>query len=152
MSTFDPMSFLDASITDSLDTKVIPCPQGEYTGVIDSIAPEMWKSADGSKSGMKLNVNWLIESQEVKDFLARDTVKVKQQIFLDVTDDGKLETGPQKNIGIGRLREALDLNNKGQAFSFNMLPGRSAKVVVSHRPDNRDPENVFAEVNKVAKQ
>ena len=149
---FDPQSFLDAQITDSMDTKVVPCPQGEFTGVIDSIAPEQWKSGDGTQSGLKLVVQWLIEDQGVKDFLARDTVKVKQQIFLDVTDDGKLDTGPQKNIGLGRLREAVDLNNKGQAFTFGMLPGRMAKVMVGHTPDRKDPETIFAQVNKVAKQ
>jgi hypothetical protein len=149
---FDPQSFLDAQITDSLDTKVIPCPQGEFVGVIDKITPEQWKSGDGTKSGYKLSIDWLIEDQGVKDFLKRDTVKVKQQIFLDISDDGKLETGAQKNIGLGRLREAVGMNNAGQAFSFGMLPGSMAKVNVTHRPDPKDAENVFAEINKVAKQ
>lgn len=149
---FDPQSFIDASITESLDTKVIPCPQGEFLGVIDKFAPEQWKSSDGTKSGIKLTVDWLIEDQSVKDFLARDTVKVRQQIFLDITDDGKLETGPQKNIGLGRLREAVGMNTPGQAFSFGMLAGAMAKVNVTHRPDPKDAENVFAEINKVAKQ
>lgn len=148
--SFDPQSFLDASITDAMDTKIIPCPQGEFLAVIEKIAPRQWTSGDGTKAGIALDVTWMIDDQGVKDFLGRDTVTVKQQVFLDITDDGKLETGTGKNVGLGRLRDALGLNEPGKAFSFNMLPGQMAKVVVGHR-NGKTAEDIFADITKVAK-
>lgn len=146
---FNPQDFLDASVTDAMDTKITPCPQGEFTGVIEKILPEQWKNGDGTKTGIKLSITWIVEDQGVKDFLQRDTVTVRQQIFLDVSEDGRLETGPQKNVGLGRLREAVGLNVAGQPFTFSMLPGRMAKIVIKHRENPNDADTPFAEVQKV---
>lgn len=147
MSTFDPQAFLDSSITEANDTKTIPVPQGEYLGVIEKVMPRPWQSKDGTQSGIAIDVLWLIEDQGVKDFLGRDEVKCKQGIMLDMTADGKLDTGKGKNIGLGRLREAVGLNTPGQAFSFQQLPGQMAKVLVKHRLVDDD---TFAEVKGVA--
>ena len=40
--SFDAQSFLSAAITSSNDTKVIPCPVGDYMGVIEKIQPRQW--------------------------------------------------------------------------------------------------------------
>ena len=126
MSNFDPQSFLDASITESLDTKTIPCPVGEY----------MAAAAISNRGEVS-----------VKAFVGRDTVTVKQGIMLD-TKDGGLDTTKGKNIGLGRLREAVNMNQAGQAFSFAMLAGQAAKVSVSHRIAGED---TFAEVKTVGR-
>lgn len=148
MSSFDPQAFLDSSITEANDTKIIPVPQGEYIGILEKITPRQWQSKDGSQSGISLDVIWLIEDADVKTFLGRDEVKCKQGIMLDVLPTGQLDTAKGKNIGLGRLREAVGLNNPGQAFSFGMLPGLAAKVTVKHRIVDED---TFAEVKAVAK-
>lgn len=145
--SFDPQSFLDSSITTSLDTKVIPCPVGEYMGIIDKVVPRQWTSKDGTQSGIALDIFWIVEDQGVKEFLDRDTVNVKQGIMLD-TKDGGLDISKGKNVGLGRLREAVGMNEEGQAFSFTMLPGLSAKITVTHRIVDQD---TFAEVKAVGK-
>jgi hypothetical protein len=147
MSNFDPQSFLDASITESLDTKTIPCPVGEFMGIIDKVVPRQWTSKDGATSGIALDVFWLVEDESVKAFVGRDTVTVKQGIMLD-TKDGGLDTTKGKNIGLGRLREAVNMNQSGQPFSFAMLAGQAAKVSVSHRIAGED---TFAEVKTVGR-
>lgn len=146
---FDADSFLNASIQGSNSTKTIPVPMGEYTGVIEKIEPRQWQSKDGTKTGISLDVQWLIEDQGVKEFLGRDTVTCKQGIMLDTTPEGGLDMAPGKNVGLGRLREAVGQNDPAKPFSFHNLPGQMAKVNVKHR--TTDDGDTFAEVKGVAK-
>lgn len=146
---FNPDQFLDTQVTDSNDTKLIPVPINEYTGIVDEVKCRQWQSKkDPSLSGLALDLTWLIDDQAVKDLLGRDKVTVKQGIMLELTDSGTLDMGKGKNVSLGRLREALDLNQAGQAFSFNMLQGRLGKISVTHRIDG---DNIFAEVKAVAR-
>ena len=146
---FNPDQFLDMQIEGQNDTKIIPVPAGEYTAMIEEVKVRQWQSkADPSKSGLTLDVQWSIDDASVKELLGRDKVTVKQGIMLDLTDAGGLDMGKGRNIGLGRLREALDLNQPGRPFSFTMLTGRVAKVNVSHRIAD---DNIFAEVKQVAR-
>jgi len=145
-NAFDPQAFLDSSITEANDTKVIPVPIGEYLGIIEKVVPRQWQSKDGTQSGVALDLTWLIEDQDVKAFLGRDEVKCKQGIMLDILPSGALDMSKGKNIGLGRLREAVGMNKQGVAFSFQNLPGLTAKVSVKHRMTDDD---TFAEVKGV---
>lgn len=146
---FNPEQFLDMQVTESNDTKAIPVPVGEYTAVIGEVKCRQWQSKkDPSQSGLTLNITWDVDDQAVKELLGRDKVTVRQGIMLDLTDSGGLDMGKGRNIGLGRLREATNLNTPGQPFAFSMLSGRVAKVNVSHRIDG---DNIYAEVKGVAK-
>jgi len=146
---FNPEQFLDMQVTESNDTKTIPVPVGEYTAVAEEVKCRQWQSKkDPSMSGLALDIKWSIDDAAVKELLGRDKVTVNQGIMLDLTDSGGLDMGKGRNIGLGRLREALSLNAPGQPFSFMMVSGRVAKISVSHRIDG---ENIFAEVKGVAK-
>ena len=146
--SFDPATFLNTEVSEALDTKVVPCPVGEYLSLADKIDVKTWSTKDGSKSGVKLEILWDIQDENVKALLGRDKVVVQQTVMLDTTEAGTLDLGKGKNIGLGRLREALDLNVPGQAFSFPMITGRLATTIVSHRVDGED---IYAEIRKVAK-
>jgi len=149
MSQFDPAAFLDQSISGQLDTKVIPCPEGEFVAVIDSVNPRPWNSKDGTKAGVALDILWNIDDAGVKATLGRDKILVKQGIMLDLDAAGqRLDVSKGKNINLGRLREALGMNDASQPFSFNMLPGRAARVKVTHRVEGAD---VYADVKMVTK-
>ena len=146
---FNPDQFLDMQIEGQNDTKIVPVPAGEYTAMIEEVKVRQWQAkADPSKSGLTLDVQWSIDDASVKELLGRDKVTVKQGIMLDLTDAGGLDMGKGRNIGLGRLREALDLNQPGRPFSFTMLTGRVARVSVSHRIAD---DNIFAEVKQVAR-
>lgn len=146
---FSPEQFLDMQVTESNDTKIIPVPVGEYTAVAEEVKCRQWQSKkDPSMSGLTLDIKWSIDDSAVKELLGRDKVTVNQGIMLDLTDSGGLDMGKGRNVGLGRLREALGLNAPGQPFSFMMVSGRVAKVSVSHRIDG---ENIYAEVKGVAK-
>lgn len=144
---FDPEIFLQSSIQGANDTKTIPVPIGEYTAVIEKITPRQWQSKDGSQTGIALDVQWLIDDQSVKEALGRDSVTCKQGIMLD-TNNGALDMSKGKNIGLGRLREAVGLNDPSKPFSFHELPGRVAKISVSHRISGED---TYSEVKAVSK-
>lgn len=150
--TFDTQSFLSSATSAANDTKIIPCPVGDYQALIDKISARQWQSKDGSQTGVALDVFWTIEDQGVKDALNRTVVSVKQGIMLDTKVDasGKvvLDDTKGKNIGLGRLREAVGKNREGETFSFEMLPGLMARVSVTHRIAGED---TYAEVSKVGR-
>lgn len=146
---FDANSFLSSVINGANDIKVTPVPKGEYMGVIEKCTAAQWQSRDGTKSGIRLDVYWIVEDQEVRDFLHRDTVIVKQGIMLDLTPDGRPDNASGTNIQLGRLREAVGLNDPDRQFTFDQLPGMSGKILVDHRDD--DKGNTYSEVKSVAK-
>ncbi|MDO8340821.1 MAG: hypothetical protein Q7T59_02525 [Candidatus Woesebacteria bacterium] len=147
---FSPEQFLDMQTTESNDTVIIPVPVGEFIGIIKEIKMRPWQSkSDPSKAGVALDVLWSIDDESVKAVTGRTEVTVKQGIMLDIREDGQgLDMGKGKNIGLGRLREATNLNVKGQPFAVTMFPGRAARVKVEHRVDG---ENLYAEVKQVAR-
>lgn len=149
--TFDADAFLQSSTTDSNDTKIIPCPVGEYMGIIEKITPKQVQFNGGTETRVVLDVLWAVEDAGAKAATGRDLVTVKQTIFLDTTPVGGLDMSQGKNVALGRLRAAVGKNNPGEQFAFAMLPGLSAKISVSHRQDKNDPETTYAEVKAVTK-
>jgi len=148
---FDADSFLQSSTTEANDTKIIPCPPGEFAAIIDKITPKQVQFNGGTETRIVLDVQWLIEDAGAKAATGRDVVTVKQAIFLDTTPTGGLDMAQGKNVALGRLREAVGKNTPGEPFSFAMLPGLMAKVSVSHRPDKNDPSISYAEVKLATK-
>lgn len=146
---FDPNQFLDMQTNEALDTKVVPCPVGEYLATAEKI--EVNHGEKDGKSWTMMNITWEIQDEGVKAFLARDKVTVRQGISLDITDAGSLDYGKGRNIGLGRLREALGQNSPGRPWTPSMIPGNMAKVSVSHRIDKRDNETIFADIKAVTK-
>lgn len=146
---FDPKQFLEVTVTEANDTKLILVPVGEYLAVASSVDCRQWTAkADPSKTGLTLDVIWEIDDAGVKQLLGRDKVTIKQGIMLDLTEEGGLDMGKGRNVGLGKLREAVDLNTPGVPFGFTQIPGRVAKIWVEHRVGG---ENIYAEVKAVAK-
>lgn len=144
--SFDPEAFKHVTIEESLDTEIVPPDEGVYGASVRD-----WNLNGGtSEKGndwARLDVIWELEDPDgsQKQKTGRDTVTARQGIFLDLTDDGQLDTAKGRNVNLGRLREALGLNDR--AFSFDMLDGQKAKVQVRHRTTDN---GTFAEVRNVA--
>ena len=151
-SIFDPAMLMDQQFADANSTVRLPIPEGEFPAVIKETKLRVVNSKDQTKTYLFLEVTWDLDSQELKDQLDRTDVTCRQSIILDCTSDGRIDMGKGKNIGLGRLREALGMNVPGQPFSFSMLAGAGpAKVSVKHRAAENDPEIVYDEVRGVAK-
>ena len=144
--TFDPEAFLGTNTDAELDTRTIPIPDGEYTAIVDKVQARL----AGDKP--VLEVIWSIDDADgsVLKATGRDKNTVRQTIWLDVNDNGALATGAGKNVGLGRIRSALNQNTAGQPWNPNMMVGQPAKVQVGQRPDKNDPETIFNDVKRVA--
>ena len=151
-SPFNAELLMGTTISEANSTELIKVPEGEYIAVSEPINAESFKEFDikrgerAGQKGLKLNVVWLIndDSGALKEMLGR-APKVTQGIMLDRGPQG-LEMGKGKNVGLGRLREALGQNKTGVPWSFSMLGGSVAKIKVKHRIDGAD---TYVEVSDV---
>ena len=152
-SQFDPSRFLDATITEPNATSRLNCPPGVWPATIDG-TPELnggISQKEGPNEGMpwlRLDLKWRIEHPDVVAATGMPYVTVRQGIMLELTEGGAVDTRKGHNAQLGRLREALDLNQKGQPFSFRMLEGRSALISVAHRTYEGQ---IYDDVKKVAR-
>jgi hypothetical protein len=152
MSQFDPASFLFATTSETTDTISVPVPVGEYQAIVEKVACRPWQAKDGSSSGLALDIIYNVDDATVKALLGRDKVVVKQGIMLELTDAGALDNGKGKNPVLGRLREAVGQNVKGQPWAPSMLEGQPLKVSVKHRIANiGGVDTPVAEVNGTLK-
>jgi hypothetical protein len=142
---FDTDTLLETTFSDALDTTQTPCPEGEYTAVLDDFKPRAFKTRDGDE-GAVLDVFWLPQLDAATEASLGRKPRVKQSIFLDLSASGGLDMGKGRNIGLGRLREAVGQNQPGKPWNFGMLKGSMANVIVSHRIHEG---NIYDEVKAV---
>lgn len=150
---FNPDDFLNQTVTGSNDTTMINPPENvssdPYTILAGKVVVRTWqKKDDPSVAGLALDIQWEIQDESVKEFCGREKVFCKQGIMLDLNDDGTLNMAKGQNISLGKLREALELNDPSEPFSFNMIQGRMAHGFVTHRVVG---ENIYAEIKRVEK-
>ena len=50
---------------------------------------------------------------------------------------------------MGRLREAVGLNDPDDDFTPSMLEGQAVTVAIKHRPDPDDASTIYSEVKAV---
>lgn len=143
MSTFNPDQFMNQQTTEANDTNFEPIPVGEYQAAITKIEP---REAGGKPV---LEVTWAINDQGVKDATGLDNPTARQTIWLDIGASGGLDNSRGKNVGLGKLREALGQNQAGQAWNPGMLNGQVANVKITHR-SGKEPGQIFSQVAAVA--
>lgn len=147
-SQFDPASFLFATTSETTDTISVPVPVGEYAAIVEKVACRPWQSKDGTSNGLALDIIYIVDDAALKASLGRDKITVKQGIMLELTEAGALDNGKGKNPALGRLREAVNQNIKGQPWAPSMLEGQPLKVSVKHRVANiGGVDTPVAEVN-----
>lgn len=154
MSNFDPAVFESIIIEDANETKSTPIPEGEYNAIADSVRIRSVDITKGERAGTTvpiLEVMWQImdDTGKLAELLNRDKIVVRQDIWLDV-QDGALSFGPNLNVGLGRLREAVGLNKPGKPFSFKMIEGQGP-VRISVTQKVQDSGDVYNNVSKVMK-
>lgn len=141
---FDPESFLHNEVEGQMDTKVTPVPEGEYPGVAIDV------KARNINEYAVMEVTWQIDDPEFEKIIGRNPARVRQSVFLDLMENGSLDLGSGKNVQLGKLRDALNQNNPDQAWSPSAIIGNSATVLVTHRSDPKNPDNVYDQVSRVA--
>lgn len=140
---FDTETFLQTTFTEENSTRREPVPVGEYQATCEAIKPEVTQNGTPL-----LRVTWKLISFE------NETVNnrlIDQTIWLDTTPNGALDMSKGKNIGLGRLREAVGQNTPGKPWSPNMVIGSVATVSVSHRADKENAEIIYDQIRNVTK-
>lgn len=151
---FDAEKFLNQNTQGPMSTSVIPCPEGEYKAFVDDGDKAIsFRDGGTDRNGNDLSpqciVLFNILDDGVKTALNRDKVLVPHNVWLDVKGDN-LDLSEGKNVGLGRLRKALDQNDG--AWSPLMMKGKGPVMVkVTQRSDKNDPTIKYAEVSRVAK-
>ena len=145
MSAFDLDNFMSFSTNESSDTKYAIPDEGEYPAQIHSVVPRI----TGTGKPL-LNVRWTIDDEGVRQLTGQAEPTVYQTIWLDTKEDGTLDMGKGRNVQLGKLREAVNQNEKGRGWSPMQLIGAYAKIKIGHSIDKRDNETVQAAVTAVA--
>ena len=147
---FDVSELSEANVSSANSTSIIPCPEGEFPAVIKKFDIRAWSKED--RSGVMLDVHLDIDDANAREVTQRDEVIVRHSCSLDVIKgpNGKpmIDERPGTNIDLGRLRTAVGMNTQGQDFNLNMLIGQPVRLLVTHRQNPDNPEEVYAEVKR----
>lgn len=158
--TFNPQAFLNQTIHAPMATQITPCPVGDWIAQISTKIPvEEWfdeatwkdKKTGQEKSQPTCKVPVEIIDSRAKELLPRENIILNYDMFLDVDAHGHLDTGEDKNVRLGALREALG-QNEDTSWVFSKLFGAGpfvAKVV--HTVDEKRDGQTFAKITRVAK-
>lgn len=146
-SMFNPEAFMNSTISDANSSQYNVTPEGEFKGVISKIEVK----TVGADNKPVINVTWKIDDEGVRNETGLSEPIARQTIWLDVTEQGGLDMGKGKNVGLGKLREALGQNQPGKPWMPGMLEGGVALVKIKHSIDKRDNVTIQANVNGVTK-
>lgn len=144
MSAFNPDTFLNTETDSANSSTYTPVPEGEFNASIKAIKPRVL--TDGRAI---LDVTWTVDDEIARNETGMAEPSVRQTLWLDTTESGGLDFGKGKNVGLGRLREAVGQNQAGKPWAPGMLVGQVAKVKVGHSIDKRDGVTINADVKAV---
>jgi hypothetical protein len=151
---FDPNAYMAMTTNDSFETSFTPIPESEYPAVVDSVKVDVVKFKDkatgAEEQRLVCRLIWSILDDAVKAAMGMSKVTVRQDIFIDLAPTGQFESGKNRNIDLGRVREALGLNSG--PFSLQMLSGQGPVYLkVTQRPDKDDSTKIYNDVKGVRK-
>lgn len=155
VSNFDPNVFMQSSTESALSTKSIPIPVGDYLAQIVELEPRNVQGARADNSDKWYQfLDMMLEIRlppQVAQELGREVTKLKHSVSLDLTEQGNLDYGKGKNIGLGQTREAANQNIPGQPWNPSMLKGAMIMASIIQEPDKKDPEVIYNRVKKVGR-
>lgn len=142
MSAFDPDVFMQQTVDGPLETEFTLVPPGEYKASIsdfdrDAIEQIDFEYKKGPRAGTpgtmtKLTLPFVIDDDAVRAEMGRDTVSLTKAIILDLDDRGLPATGKNKNIELGRIRDAVGQRDTNP-WNLSMLRGAGPVIVkVTH--------------------
>lgn len=147
-SSFDPNVFLNQEVAGANETKFTPVPEGEYKAYIDDLGMDEFEG----QPILVVTYAILDQDDKLKKLLGLEKPTVVDRVFLDTNDDGSIAFGPNKNIRLGAMREAVGQNDPKKKWNFNMLRGMGPVLLkIAHRFHKVTGEGPFANVNRVVK-
>jgi hypothetical protein len=145
-STFDAANFLDNKVEGESETRYTPIPEDDYVAMISDDALVLREINDSPA----VDVIYVIDAPELAEQMQMERISVRQTLFLDIDADGTLAFGPNQNVKLGKLRDALGQNKASQKWNFRMMEGAGpVKIRVGKRPDKNDPTVIYNDVKAV---
>lgn len=140
---FDPDTFMQQTIDKPLETEYVMVPPGEYIATIDDFTGEALEQIQfdykrGIRAGTpgvmtKLTLPFIIQDEAVKAELQREKVVISKQIILDLDETGGLDFSKNRNVELGRIRNAVGQNADGSPWSIASLRGAGPVMIkVTH--------------------
>ena len=145
-SAFDPATFMNQETAGPMETRYTPVPEADYTATIGGEENDVVVRKAGDS--ILLDVTYIVHDEALAEKMGMSRLSVRQGIFLDVGGNGVIELGPNKNVKLGRLREAVG-QNKPAPWNFAMLRGAGPLLLsVIIKPDETDPTVLYNRVTK----
>lgn len=158
MSAFDPATYENMVVEGANETKSTPVPENWYKAMCDGVRIKVQKVTDkttGSsqeKPVLEVMHKVLDPDPNVLQALNRQELLVRQDLWLDLTENGAVAMGPNQNLGLGRLREATNKNDPKKPFSFKMLEGAGPYWIFVSNKTNAETGDTFSNVTKTSKE
>lgn len=152
---FNKDAFLQQTVAQALDTTRLPFPEGPHDDLqIKDLSLNSGTVKEGQNAGKtwaQLTIIYMSTDPDVRAEMKladEQDATVRQQIFLDLTDEGLLDVAPGRNIGLGKVRHAAGQNND-EEWSIMDLKGATVGGVRVKHTINNDTQDVYAEVTAV---
>lgn len=144
-SKFDPSNLLNIGLaTADIPSERTLIPEGEHRFIVGK--PKVDSGEKDGKTWVKLNFPVSLDEPAVLQELNVAELKTTYSFFLDVTEDGLIATGPNKNIRLGQLFAACGLD--GDDVSISQVEGRQVIGSVKQRMSDRG--NQYDEITGLA--
>lgn len=148
MSMFDPNVFLNTEYNQTTSTRIKPLPAKEVVGYIKQLIPKNPKP-----EMYVLDIIWTVDDEECREVTGMPEPTVRQGIFLEMIEGSNppvMDFSEGKNVKLGRIREAIG-QNVGDPWIPQLMIGGAARILITQRPDDNDPDTIYNDVKSVGK-
>lgn len=139
---FDKTSLLNQELPE-MKTRRLALPQGEVVAQIVDMDFKSGTIKQGDRTGEAWNrLDFKLEIMD-RDYLAnygdgsQEKATTTYGVMVEMTPNGDLLTGENKNLKLGRLRHAAGVNGK----PLSALVGQFIKIRIDHKPHPTDVED-----------
>lgn len=137
-SLFDPVAFLNEALEENA-TKTLPLPEGEPLAQVTKL-----DFASGEKDGRewhRLDIRLEITDRDYLGDYPAEKVSRTLGLMLEMNGN-QVATGPNKNVRLGKFREACGVNGK----PLGALIGQMVRVAIKQKPGFKDPTETVDDI------
>lgn len=156
-SSFDADVFMNTTVDEPMATALASVPDGEYTAMVGDFTSEAFKTINYVDKKTQqpvarqvLEVPFIIDDDSLKAQLGREQVVHRETYWLDFDANGKLDTGPDKNVSLGKLRDCLGQNTNAPWAPAMLRNQGPLRIKIVTRADKHDPDKKYTNITKYA--
>jgi len=137
---FDPVAFMNEQLPENA-TATIPLPEGEVLAQVTKIDLKT-----GEKDGKEwARLDALLEITDpdyLGDYPKKDGKVTRTFGIMLELENGSIATGPNRNVRLGKFREACGVNGK----PLSALVGQMVMVAIKQKPGYNNPSTTVDEI------